>query len=219
MRLYLRRSGPVNPIDPLLFSLLGFPGAYYGGVQLEGGYLPQPEPVYAPLQVAASAVVGLEAYLGDRWALFLEALEPFYGPAGARAGLGLRYYLSGREVYTPTSGSNNPFRVFVDTMPNWGGRPALGLAYEQGSWALWFRVWLRSPGAGVHVYLDRFLLGGGVGFGGLWDRPLWPTFYVGYRFPLGEALEGQLRLEVPVVPEAIMALGVIAPRFVLVFPL
>ena len=58
-----------------------------------------------------------------------------------------------------------------------------------------------------------------MGFGGLLGRPVWPAFYGGYRFPLGEALEGQFRLEIPVVPEAILFLGLLAPRFVLVFPL
>jgi hypothetical protein len=127
-RLYLRRGGLVNPINLLLSPLGGLPGSYYGGLQLDGGYLPGPEGVYAPFQVAASALAGLEIYLGDQWALFLEALGPLYGPTGARAGLGLRYYLSGRELYTAASGA--PFRLYLDTMPAWGGQPILGLAYE-----------------------------------------------------------------------------------------
>jgi hypothetical protein len=89
----LWRGGLVNPIS-CFFRSGGLPGSYYGGLQLEGGYLPGPEGVYAPFQVAASALAGLEIYLGDQWALFLEALGPLYGPTGARAGSGLRYYLS-----------------------------------------------------------------------------------------------------------------------------
>jgi hypothetical protein len=216
-RLYLRRGGRVNPISLLLSPVGGLPGSYYGGLQLEGGYLPGPEGVYAPFQVAASALAGLEIYLGDQWALFLEALSPLYGPTGPRAGSGLRYYLSGREVHTAVSGTS--FRLYLDTMPAWGSQPSLGLAYERDSWALWFRFWFGSPGVGGHVYLEDFLLGAGVGFGGHFGRPVWPTFYAGYRFPLGEALEGQFRLEIPVVSELILALGLIAPRFVLVFPL
>jgi hypothetical protein len=216
-RLYLRRGGLVNPISLLLSPLGGLPGSYYGGLQLEGGYLPGPEGVYAPFQVAASALAGLEIYLGEQWALFLEALGPLYGPTGARAGSGLRYYLSGRELYTAASGA--PFRLYLDTMPAWGGQPILGLAYEMGSWAFWFRLWRGSPGVGGHVYLEDFLLGAGMGFGGPFSRPIWPVLNTGYRFPLGEALEGQVRLEIPLVPEAILALPLYAPRFVLAFPL
>jgi hypothetical protein len=69
------------------------------------------------------------------------------------------------------------------------------------------------------VYLEDFLLGAGMGFGGPFSKPIWPALYAGYRFPLGEALEGQVRLEIPLVPEAILALPLYAPRFVLAFPL
>ena len=65
-RLYLRRGGLVNPMSLLLSPLGGLPGSYYGGLQLEGGYLPGPEGVYAPFQVAASALAGLEIYLGNQ---------------------------------------------------------------------------------------------------------------------------------------------------------
>lgn len=206
---YLRRGGVTNPLLPALGVVgLGWPGAYYAGLGLEGGNLPGPEGGYAPLRVGLSALWGMELYLGDRWALVLEALAPLYGPAGARAGFGVRYYPSGREAYTEWEGGN--WRLYASGVGVGSFLPLLALAYEGEGWALWATPQLTLPlwgdafplgfglQAGGHAYLGSFYLGLQGGF--VWGMgPLYVGPYLGYRVALGPGLEGRLALLWPAV--------------------
>lgn len=185
--LYLRRGGVV---DPLLGALgLGFPGAYYLGLGVEGG----------PSGAQPSGLLGLEAFLGESFALFLEGMAPLYGPGGGHFGLGLRYYPSGREVFTPSLDPQGRFRLYVPFPAGLPLTPAL--AYEEGGYALWLGGWACAgfgalfPALGAQAYLgDAFL---GLGLGHL-TGDAWMAFpYLGYRFPLGEGVEGQVRLQAP----------------------
>lgn len=73
--LYLRRGGVV---DPLLGALgLGFPGAYYLGLGVEGG----------PSGAQPSGLLGPEAFLGEGFAIFLEGMGPVYIAGGPTSGL------------------------------------------------------------------------------------------------------------------------------------
>ena len=127
--LYLRRGGVV---DPLLGALgLGFPGAYYLGLGVEGG----------PSGARPSGLLGLEAFLGEGFAIFLEGMGPVYIAGGAHFGIGLRYYPSGREAFTPLLDPERRFRLYV---PIPTGRPVVtALAYEGEGYALWLGGWLR----------------------------------------------------------------------------
>ncbi|WP_347241199.1 hypothetical protein [Thermus sp.] len=186
--LYLRRGGTVNLLFPL-FPLWGSPGAYYLGLGVEGG------------PVRPSALLGLEAFLGESFALFLEGLAPLYGlrPRGGHFGLGLRYYPSGREAFTPSLDPQGRFRLYV---PVPTGRPLTpALAYEGEGYALWLGGWAfwvfgaLFPALGAQAYLGDAFLGLGVGY---LAGDAWMAFpYLGYRFPLGEGVEGQVRLQAP----------------------
>ncbi|AAS81734.1 hypothetical protein [Thermus thermophilus] len=185
--LYLRRGGVV---DPLLGALgLGFPGAYYLGLGVEGG----------PSGARPSGLLGLEAFLGEGFAIFLEGMGPVYIAGGAHFGIGLRYYPSGREAFTPLLDPERRFRLYV---PIPTGRPVVtALAYEGEGYALWLGGWgfgvfgALWPALGAHAYLGDAFFGLGTGY-----RPgdAWVAFpYLGYRFRLGEGVEAQLRLQTP----------------------
>ncbi|GAB5603729.1 hypothetical protein FJNA_22550 [Thermus sp. FJN-A] len=183
--LYLRREGLTNPLFPLLgFTGLGFPGAYYLGLGVEGD----------ASGVHLSGLLGLEAFLGEGFAVFLEGMAPVSRFSGPHFGVGLRYYPSGREAFTPVFDPERRFRLYVPG-------PVLttaALAYEGEGYALWLGGWpfwpsrAPWPALGGQAYLGDAFLGFGVSYTP-WGWDLSP--YVGYRFPLGEGVEAHLRLQ------------------------
>jgi len=188
--LYLRREGLTNPLFPRLgFMGLGLPGAYYLGLGVEVGSDGR----------RVSGLVGLEAFLGEGFAVFLEGMGPVLDVGRAHFGVGLRYYLSGREAFTPVFDPERRFRLYV---PIPTGTPVVAaLAYEEEGYALWLGGWAFSlfgalwPALGAHAYLGDAFFGLGTGY-----RPgdTWVAFpYLGYRFRLGEGMESQLRLQAP----------------------
>lgn len=188
--LYLRREGLTNPLFPYLgFMGLGLPGAYYLGLGVEVGSDGR----------RVSGLVGLEAFLGEGFAVFLEGMGPVLDVGEPHFGVGLRYYPSGREAFTPIFDPERRFRLYV---PIPVGTPVVAaLAYEEEGYALWLGGWAFSlfgalwPALGAHAYLGDAFFGLGTGYG-LGDA--WMVFpYLGYRFRLGEGMEGQLRLQAP----------------------
>ena len=153
--------------------------------------------------------MGLEAFLGEGFAIFLEGMGPVYIAGGAHFGIGLRYYPSGREAFTPLLDPERRFRLYV---PIPTGRPVVAaLAYEGEGYALWLGGWgfwgfgALWPALGAHAYLGDAFFGLGTGY-----RPgdAWVAFpYLGYRFRLGEGVEAQLRLQTPFRVSAERGLG------------